>query len=171
MPPSPSGSPPHRRASEPGGSTTGKTRLPESLRRFVERQTTVPVADLWKRDPEDRRSPYGSYWYRAVACMLLSGRVQPKADGDPNMTDVNRVGKEANFNQYLTERIGKLLVAAGAVRVDHRGKYEAGPNLAAIWEHDVGRLPAIPLADDHVVAGEVAGHDLLEAGLRFVARH
>ena len=60
----------------------GKKRLPESLRRFVERQTTVPVTDLWKGDPKEQRSPYGSYWYRAVACILLSGRVQAKADGD-----------------------------------------------------------------------------------------
>jgi hypothetical protein len=59
------------------------------------------------------------------------------------MTDVNRVGKEANFNQYLTERIGKLLVAMGAVQVDRQGRYEAGPNLAAFWDHDVARLPTI----------------------------
>jgi len=120
-----------------------KSPLPESLRRFVERQTTVPVADLWKGDPKVQRSPYGSYWYRAVACILLSGRVQAKVDGAPNMTDVNRLGKEANFNQYLIERVGKFLVAAGAVRVDHQGRYEAGPNLAAFWDHDVERLRAI----------------------------
>jgi len=57
----------------------GKKRVPESLRRFVERQTTVPVSDIWKSDPKEQRSPYGSHWYRAVACMLLSGRVQPTA--------------------------------------------------------------------------------------------
>src|SRR5262249_30625579 len=69
--------------------------------------------------------------------------VQAKHDGTPNMTDVNRVGKEANFNQYLTERVGKLLLAMGAVQADGRGRYEGGPNLAAFWGHDVGRLPAI----------------------------
>ena len=53
------------------------------------------------------------------------------------MTDVNRIGKEANFNQYLTERVGKFLVAMGAVRRDRQGRYEAGPNLAAFWDHDV----------------------------------
>ena len=56
----------------------GKTRLPESLRQFVERQTTMPVTDLWDGDRKEERSPYGSYWYRAVACILLSGRVQAK---------------------------------------------------------------------------------------------
>lgn len=120
-----------------------RKRVPESLRRFVERQTTVPVADLWKGDPQEQRSPYGSYWYRAVACMLLSGRVRPRADGDPNLTDANRVGKEANFNQHLIGRVGKLLVAMGAIRGDRRGGYEAGPDLPAFWDHDVGRLPTI----------------------------
>jgi len=121
----------------------GRLRIPESLRRFVERQTTMPIADLWDGDRKERHSPYGSHWYRAVACILLSGRVHAKNDGAPNMTDVNRVGKEANFNQHLTERVGKLLVAMGAVRRDRQGRYEAGPNLAAFWDHDVGRLPTI----------------------------
>jgi hypothetical protein len=103
----------------------------------------MPVTDLWIGDPKGQRSHYGSYWYRAVACILLSGRVRAKGDGAPNMTDVNRVGKEANFNQPLTERIGKLLVALGAVRRDRQGRYEAGPNLAAFWDHDVGCLPTI----------------------------
>lgn len=121
----------------------GKTRLPESLRRFVEQQTTLPVTDLWKGDPKERRSPYGSPWYRAVACILLSGRVQAKGDCDPNMTDVNRVGKEANFDPYFIEWVGRFLVAVGAVTVGRHGKYEAGPNLAAFWDHDVERLRAI----------------------------
>ena len=101
-------------------------RLSESLRQFVERQTTMPVADLWEGDPKEQRSPYGTYWYRAVACILLSGRVHAKYDGDPNMTDVNRVGKEANFNQYLTERIGKFLVAMGVIKVRSPGPVRGG---------------------------------------------
>lgn len=120
-----------------------RSRLPESLRSFVARQTTMPVADLREGEREEPRSPYGSYWYRAVTCILLSGRVQAKRDGAPNMTDVNRVGKEANFNQYLTERIGKFLVAMDVVQVDRHGRYAAGSNLDAFWDHDVGRLPGI----------------------------
>jgi hypothetical protein len=49
-----------------------------------------------------------SYRYQPVACLLLSGRIQAKNDGTPNMTDVNRLGKEANFNQYLIQRIGRV---------------------------------------------------------------
>jgi len=116
--------------------------LPGSLRQFVEKQTTLPVADLWKI-PEDYCSPYGSYWCRAVLCILLSGRVSAKYNGFPNMTDVNRVGKEANFNQYLVERIGKLLVAARVIQSDYRRPYEPGPNLEFFWDHDVKVLPKI----------------------------
>ena len=103
----------------------------------------MPIADLWDGDRKERHSPYGSHWYRAVACILLSGRVHAKNDSTTNMTDVNRVGKEANFNQHLTERVGKFLVAMGAVPRNRQGRYEAGPNLAAFWDHDVGRLPTI----------------------------
>jgi hypothetical protein len=32
----------------------GKMRLPASLRQFVERQSTVPVTDLWNGDSKER---------------------------------------------------------------------------------------------------------------------
>jgi hypothetical protein len=121
----------------------GQSRIPASLRQFVERQATMPVTELWEGDRKEQRSPYGSSWYRAVACILLSGRVQAKDDGTPNMTDVKRVGKEANFNQYLTERIGTFLVAMGVIQFDRRNRYDAGPNLTAFWSHDETSLPAI----------------------------
>ena len=121
----------------------GQSRIPASLRQFVERQTTMPVTDLRDGDQKEERSPYGRYWYRAVACILLSGRVQAKFDGTPNMTDVKRVGKEANFNQYLTGRIGTFLVASGVIRFDRQDRYDTGPNLAAFWSQDETRLPAI----------------------------
>ena len=136
----------------------GQKRLPESLQRFVARQTTRPVTDLGDGDAMEPRSPYGSYWYRAVACILLSGRVQAKHDGTPNMTEVNRVGKEANFNQYLTERIGTFLVASDVIRFDRQGRYEAGPNLAAFWDHDDERLPAITRQAVVRLVGYQTGH-------------
>ena len=118
----------------------------------------MPVTDLWEGDREAQHSPYGSFWYRAVACVLLPGRVQAKHDGTPNMTDVNRVGKEANFNQYLTERVGTLLVASDVVRFDRQGGYEAGPNLAAFWDHDDARLPAITRQAVTRLVGHQTGH-------------
>jgi hypothetical protein len=138
----------------------GQSRLPESLRQFVERQTTMPVTDLWKGDRDQDRSPYGRYWYRAVACLLLSGRVQAKHDGTPNMTDLNRLGKEANFNQYLTQRIGTFLVAMGAIQFDRQNRYDAGPNLAAFWSHDETRLPAIVGQAVSRLVGYHTGHPL-----------
>jgi hypothetical protein len=134
-----------------------KTRLPASLSRFVEQETILPAADLWKSDRKES-SPYGSYWYRAVACILLSGRVQAKSDGKPNMTDVNRIGKEANFNQYLVERVGTFLVAADVIPFDRQHRYEAGPNLAAFWDHDGDRLPTITRQAVVRFVGNQTGH-------------
>lgn len=141
-----------------------KFRLPESLRQFVARQTTMPVADLWDGDRKEERSPYGSYWYRAVVGILLSGRAQAKNDGAPNMTDVNRVGKEANFNQYLTERIGRFLVAADVIRFDRQKQYEPGPNLDAFWDHDAQRLPAITRRAVLRLVGYETGHAFWSPG-------
>jgi hypothetical protein len=134
------------------------SRLPESLRQFVERQTTMPVTDLWKGDRKEERSPYGRYWYRAVACLLLSGRVEGKHDGTPNMTDMKRVGKEANFNQYLTERIGTFLVATDVLQFDRQNRYDAGPNLAAFWDHDETRLQVIARQAILRLVGHDTGH-------------
>lgn len=123
--------------------TTSREPLPETIRDFVAQQATRPAADLWKGEPKENRSPYGSCWYRAVACMLLSGRVRAKLDGAPNMTDANRLCKEANFNQHRFERVAKLLVALGAVQAKDQGPYQEGPNLSAFWSHDAGRLRTI----------------------------
>ena len=59
------------------------------------------------------------------------------------MTDVNRFGKEANFNQYLFERVGKLLVAMDVVREENWSHYVAGPHLDAFWDRDVKQLRTI----------------------------
>jgi len=56
------------------------------------------------------------YWRRAVAAMLLSGRIAAKDDRFPNMTDVNRICKEANCDQYLFEATSRFLVAAKIIR-------------------------------------------------------
>lgn len=117
-----------------------KKQLPEVIREFVARQPTAELEKVSSGEAEDKDSPYGTYYYRAVACVLLSGRVNPKGDDDPNMTGVNRFGKEANFNQYLFERVGKLLVAMDVVREENRSHYVAGPHLDAFWDRDVEQL-------------------------------
>lgn len=117
-----------------------RTHLPEPIREFIARQPVIERKKASAGVPDDKTSPYGTYYHRAVACVLLSGRVSPKWDHEPNMTDVNRFGKEANFNQFLVERVGRFLVAMDAVAADRsRGCYVPGCNLDAFWNGDSER--------------------------------
>ena len=124
-----------------------KSDIPASIRRFVDEQDTRPLSEISDVRKSTLHSPFSSYWYRAIACMMLSGRVQPKrydSDGEPNMTDVNRIGKEANFNQYLFQQVARTLATAEIVvegRLD--GPYQEGPNIDAFWDHDEKKLPEI----------------------------
>jgi hypothetical protein len=123
-----------------------KARLPSSIRRFVEEQDTCPKSEVSNVRKSSLHSPFSGFWYRAIACVMLSGRVQPKrySDGSPNMTDVNRFGKEANFNQYLFERVAVSLATAQIVMEQQfHGPYEEGPNFDAFWQHDEKKLPEI----------------------------
>jgi hypothetical protein len=119
------------------------SQLPRTIQDFIEQQTTVLVANFFPDDPEEELSPYARYWYRAIACMLLSGRVAPKADGYPNRTDVNRLCKEANFNQYWFERIGKFLISAAVLQHSRQDRYQKGPNFATFWRPNVEALAPI----------------------------
>lgn len=109
--------------------------LPDSIEQFVKQQRTIPISQLRKDSGATETSPYGSHWYRAATAMLLSGRVAGKMNGFPNFTDVNRVSKEANFNQYFFERIGKFLAASRVVQADRQGRYLLGTNGVAFWKH------------------------------------
>ncbi len=123
-----------------------KKSLPATIRHYIDAQTTCPVSDLSEVRKSALRSSYGTYYYRAIAGMMLSGRVQPKrhTDGSPNMTDVSRIGKEANFNQYLFERAARFLACANVVPDRSRDdRYHEGPNLDAFWKHDEKKLPEI----------------------------
>jgi len=64
------------------------------------------------------------------------GRIAAKDDGFPNMTDVNRICKEANFDQYLFEATSRFLVAAKIIRPNKRGsRYEPAKFSDAFWNH------------------------------------
>ncbi len=118
-----------------------KTRLPAAIQEFVEGPKTTPVADIVKVNKKEVRSPYGTYYYRAIACMMLSGRVHPRYELGPNMTDVERIGKEANFNPYLFEPVAKFLAIANVIASTLDDRYEEGPNIDTFWKHDADRLP------------------------------
>ncbi len=85
------------------------------MRSFVERQTTLPLGNFFG-DNDAAVYPYGEHWRRAVDAMLLSGRIAAKGDGFPNRNDVNRVCKEAIFDQQVFEATGRFLVTAKIVR-------------------------------------------------------
>lgn len=56
--------------------------VPSSMRSSVERRTTLPLASFVE-DNDAPAYPYGEYWRRAVAAMLLCGRIAAKCDGFP----------------------------------------------------------------------------------------
>ena len=117
-----------------------KMTLPGSIRDFVERQTRLPLESLFE-DSEPPSYPYCEYWRRAVAAMLLSGRIAAKDDGFPNMTDVNRICKEANFDQYLFEATSRFLVAAKIIQPNKQGsRYKPGKFSDAFWNHQLQPL-------------------------------
>jgi hypothetical protein len=117
-----------------------KVTLPGSIRDFVERQATLPLESLFE-DSDTPSYPYCEYWRRAVAAMLLSGRIAAKNDGFPNMTDVNRICKEANFDQYLFEATARFLVTAKIIRPNEQGSpYEPAKFSDAFWNHQLQPL-------------------------------
>src|SRR6266508_4189895 len=114
-----------------------KETLPPSIRDFVERQEALPL-----EDSATRSYPYSEYWLRAVAAMLLSGRVAAKDDGFPNMTDVKRICKEANFNQSFFAQPGQFLVTTQILPPDQRRSgYLAGKLTHPFCDHHLEPLP------------------------------
>lgn len=110
------------------------SRLPASIQALVEAQCTKPIAEIFKDVTHE--SMYGSGFYRMAAALLLSGRVAPKVDGGPNMTDLHRIGKEANLNPYYMSQYGQFLVACDVLNPDRRKScYSKGENFDAFWKH------------------------------------
>ncbi len=116
-----------------------KRELPASIRTFVDAQITVDVERI--RDVAGPVVfPYSEYWRRAIAGILLSGRIKPKTDAAPNRTDLNRVCKEANFNQHLFERFSGFLLHAQVVESTRRREYQPGPHAQVFWNREVEGL-------------------------------
>ena len=66
--------------------------------------------------------------------MLLSGRVKPRADSLPNMTDANRICKEANFNTDMFVQVTRILLASEILHPTKQGSgYAAGKYADAFW--------------------------------------
>jgi hypothetical protein len=117
-----------------------KVTLPDSIRDFVKRQATLPLKSLFE-DTDTPFYPYCEYWRRAVAAILLSGRIAAKDDGFLNMTDVNRICKEANFDQYLFEATGRFLITAKIIQPNEQSpRYEPAKFSEAFWNHQLQPL-------------------------------
>jgi hypothetical protein len=117
-----------------------KATLPDSVQDFVERQATLPIESLFEH-ADTPVYPYCEYWRRAVAAILLSGRIAAKDDGFPNKTDVNRICKEANFDQYLFEATGRFLITAKIIQPNRQSsRYEPAKFSDAFWNHQLQPL-------------------------------
>ncbi len=116
-----------------------KMELPASIRAFVDAQTTVDV-ERFRDAAGPVVFPYSEYWRRAIAGILLSGRIKPNNDAAPNRTDLNRVCKEANFNQHLFERFSGFLLHAQVVESTRRREYQPGPHAQAFWNREIEGL-------------------------------
>jgi len=137
-----------------------KTKLPASIRAFVAAQSTVAMEEI--SDSANSRdilySPYGHYWQRAFAAMLLTGRVKPKNDGLPNRTDINRICKEANCNQRLFESFGGFLVHANIIERTRANEYQHGEHASGFWDRDVEVLSQASRRAFFAFLGESTGH-------------
>ncbi len=111
--------------------------IPDIIKQFTDQQDAVPFS------PDDHEFPYSGYWWKAVAYILLSGRVKPKSySASPNMTDVNRVCKEANFDQYFFRRASEFLTAAGVVKNGH-DYYEKDKNFGVFLGNDIAAIRSV----------------------------
>ena len=115
--------------------------LPDSIRQFVKEQVTIEIA------PDDPVFPYSEYWWKAVVFLLLSGRIKSTYTRDlPNLTDVNRVCKEANFNQYYFQTYAEFFIACEVVSATRDGRYVPGNLFEEFWCRN---LPRIKTATHH----------------------
>jgi hypothetical protein len=116
----------------------GKSTMPDSLRRWVASQATAA--------PPAREAvfPFSEFWWKAVACVLLSGRVKPKWEKKAaNLTDVHRFCKEANFNPYYFQNAAEVLVAGEVVSAKFNAAYEPGKRFKDFWSRDLARIQAV----------------------------
>ena len=114
-----------------------KMNLPESILKFVNQQETIPML------PADKTYPYSDYVWKATACILLSGKIKPKSgDGLPNLTDTNRVCKEANFDQYYLLSMASFLLASEVIE-NHLDSYKKGKQFHAFWGDNLVKLQTV----------------------------
>lgn len=114
-----------------------KKKLSASILQFIQQQETIPI------HAAEKTFPYSDYVWKAVTCILLSGRIRPKSvDGLPNMTDTNRFCKEANFNQYYLFSMASFLLAGGVIE-HHMDSYKKGKEFNAFWGDSLTKMQGV----------------------------
>ena len=127
-------------------------KLPASIQTFFEGLETKPVSSATQEKTVPKELSYRLYYWKAVAGMLLSGRVKATNGKSPNKTDVERICKEANFNQYLLGTIADFLIAAEAIvpQEIHGRDYIVGPHFDSFFGGDIKKT--------RLVAGQEASY-------------
>ena len=112
--------------------------MPPSLREWVKSQATITP-------PENEAVfPYSEFWWRAVGCVLLSGRVRPKWEKNRlNLTDLNRFCKAANFNQYYFQNAAEFLLAGEVVTTNLNEAFRPGKRFEDFWSRDLLRIEEV----------------------------
>lgn len=115
-----------------------ESRMPPLLREWVKSQATITP-------PENEAVfPYSEFWWRAVGCVLLSGRVRPKWEKNRlNLTDLNRFCKAANFNQYYFQKAAEFLIAGDVVTANLNEAFRPGKRFEDFWSRDLLRIEAV----------------------------
>lgn len=112
-----------------------KLQTPKFVREFVTQWKTVPLQTLLPDvDISKEESLYSQYWYRAVAGMLLSGRVAATYESRVNKTDGLRLCKEGNFNPGWLNELSWFLVQANVISVK-RNHFFPGDCFSAFDQH------------------------------------
>lgn len=111
------------------------------VQEFASQWKTVQLEELWPdADLAKAESMYSQYWYRAVAAMVLSGRVAATYEGRVNKTDGMRLCKEGNFNPAWLDELSWFLVNANVVAANRRKEFVPGDAFAAFDQHDLSPL-------------------------------
>jgi hypothetical protein len=111
----------------------------------------LPALQAWADSQTTRATPNGDaifphseFWWRATACVLLSGRVRPKwAKKLPNLTDLTRFCKDANFNQNYFQNAAEFLVAGDVVSANFNEDYQPGKCFEDFWSRDFRRIKTV----------------------------
>lgn len=112
----------------------------ERLNQILDRHPTVPID---RTHGEQRLSSYGSFTYRTVGAMLLSGRIIATKKRAPRRADVNRICKSARFDPGVVERAARFLIAGDVLSVDQCQRFVRGRNHQTFWNADAEAVRTI----------------------------